>query len=104
MTRKKTLVSWSCGKDSAWALHVLRQDDAGDLAGQEYDHHFLGQLPGGADPCGENGEFHTFVHDAPCFDEPAGIRVGDVVERDGFVFADVLPVHDRPVRGEDARV
>jgi diphthamide synthase (EF-2-diphthine--ammonia ligase) len=47
-------------------------------------------LPGSADPCGERGEFHTFVSDGPMFRHPIPITVGDVVERDGFVFADVL--------------
>ena len=43
------------------------------------------------DPCGENGEFHTFVYDAPVFSRPIEVRMGEIVERDGFVFADVLP-------------
>jgi diphthamide synthase (EF-2-diphthine--ammonia ligase) len=42
------------------------------------------------DPCGENGEFHTFVYESPAFAGPVRIRAGEVVERDGFVFADVL--------------
>jgi diphthamide synthase (EF-2-diphthine--ammonia ligase) len=51
----------------------------------------LDSLPAGADACGENGEFHTFVYDAPVFSRPIAIRGGEVVARDGFVFADVLP-------------
>jgi diphthamide synthase (EF-2-diphthine--ammonia ligase) len=43
------------------------------------------------DPCGENGEFHSFVWDAPGFTSPIRVVTGEVVERDGFVFADVLP-------------
>jgi diphthamide synthase (EF-2-diphthine--ammonia ligase) len=43
------------------------------------------------DACGENGEFHTFVHDGPMFDRPIAARLGELVERDGFVFADVVP-------------
>jgi diphthamide synthase (EF-2-diphthine--ammonia ligase) len=43
------------------------------------------------DPCGENGEFHTFVADGPGFAYPLEVEVGEIVERDGFVFADVLP-------------
>jgi uncharacterized protein (TIGR00290 family) len=60
-------------------------------AGRDYDLELLQSLPPGIDPCGENGEFHTFVYDAPVFRRPIGVRTGEVVERDGFVFADVLP-------------
>lgn len=61
-------------------------------AGRRFDRQFLADLPPGVDPCGENGEFHTFVTDGPMFERPIAVRVGEVVERDGFVFADVLPV------------
>jgi uncharacterized protein (TIGR00290 family) len=61
------------------------------FAGRDYDQHLLQELPAGIDPCGENGEFHTFVHDAPVFSGPIHVRAGEGVERDGFVFADVLP-------------
>jgi uncharacterized protein (TIGR00290 family) len=64
---------------------------AKSFAGREYDLRLLQTLPPEIDPCGENGEFHTFVCDAPVFSRPIGVRVGKVVERDGFVFADVLP-------------
>jgi diphthamide synthase (EF-2-diphthine--ammonia ligase) len=47
-------------------------------------------LPDGIDPCGENGEFHTFVSDGPMFKAPLSVRVGTTVARDGFVFADIL--------------
>jgi diphthamide synthase (EF-2-diphthine--ammonia ligase) len=62
-----------------------------ELAGQMLDRDLLADLPDGVDPCGENGEFHTFVHDGPGFAAPLDVHVGEVVERDGFVFADVLP-------------
>jgi uncharacterized protein (TIGR00290 family) len=62
------------------------------FAGREYDGDFLSSLPAGIDPCGENGEFHTFVYDAPIFSSAIRIEVGEKLERDGFVFADVLPV------------
>lgn len=62
-----------------------------EITGRWYDADLLGELPAGVDPCGENGEFHTFVVDGPGFARPLAIAVGDVVERDGFVFADVLP-------------
>jgi uncharacterized protein (TIGR00290 family) len=64
---------------------------AKSFAGRDYDLGLLADLPPGTDPCGENGEFHTFVEDAPVFDRPIAVRTGEVVERDGFVFADLLP-------------
>jgi uncharacterized protein (TIGR00290 family) len=64
---------------------------AKSFAGHEYDLRLLQALPLGIDPCGENGEFHTFAYDAPVFSGPIGVRTGEVVERDGFVFADLLP-------------
>ena len=64
---------------------------AKSFAGHEYDLRLLQALPLGVDPCGENGEFHTFVYDAPVFSGPIAVRTGEVVERDGFVFADLLP-------------
>jgi uncharacterized protein (TIGR00290 family) len=60
------------------------------FAGRDYDQALLDSLPPGVDPCGENGEFHTFVYDAPVFSSPIEVRMGEIVERDGFVFADVL--------------
>jgi uncharacterized protein (TIGR00290 family) len=65
---------------------------AKSFAGQEYDQGLLQALPPGVDPCGENGEFHTFVYDAPVFTRPIAVQAGQVVERDGFVFADLLPL------------
>lgn len=65
---------------------------AKSFAGRDYDLAFLQALPAGIDPCGENGEFHTFVHGSPVFSRPLEVRVGEVVERDGFVFADVVAV------------
>jgi uncharacterized protein (TIGR00290 family) len=64
---------------------------AASFAGRDYDRNFLDALPPEADPCGENGEFHTFVYDAPPFSRPIEVRPGEVIERDGFVFADVVP-------------
>jgi uncharacterized protein (TIGR00290 family) len=60
------------------------------FAGREFDTALLGELPSSADPCGEKGEFHTFVHDAPVFDRAIDVQAGVIVERDGFVFADVV--------------
>jgi len=62
------------------------------FAGRDYDLRLLDELPSAIDPCGENGEFHTFVYSAPVFSSPISVRTGEVVERDGFIFADVLPV------------
>ncbi|HLK44481.1 MAG TPA: hypothetical protein VKT18_00770 [Acidimicrobiales bacterium] len=61
------------------------------LAGRWYDDGLLDELPATVDPCGERGEFHTFVVDAPDFAHPLDVEVGQVVERDGFVFCDVVP-------------
>ncbi len=61
------------------------------FAGRELDESFFRDLPANADPCGENGEFHTFVFDGPIFQSPIPIRTGEVVNRDGFVFCDLLP-------------
>jgi uncharacterized protein (TIGR00290 family) len=60
------------------------------FAGRELDESFFRDLPAGADPCGENGEFHTFVYDGHIFQKPVKCRPGEVVERDSFVFCDLL--------------
>lgn len=59
------------------------------FAGRIYDEEFLAELPDGVDPCGENGEFHTFAFAGPMFDHPIPLVRGEVVTRDGFVFADL---------------
>ncbi len=64
---------------------------APSFAGRAFDSQLLHDLPGGADPCGENGEFHTFVFNGPGFTRPVPVVVGPVVERDGFVFCDLTP-------------
>lgn len=61
------------------------------FAGRAFDGTLLRELPPSVDPCGERGEFHTFVWDGPMFRHPIPIRRGEVVERDGFVFADLVP-------------
>lgn len=63
------------------------------LAGREYNSDFLEALPRGVDPCGENGEFHSFAFDGPMFSRPVGFTVGETVERDGFIFTDLAPVN-----------
>jgi uncharacterized protein (TIGR00290 family) len=59
------------------------------FAGRAFDRSLLADLPAAVDPCGENGEFHSFVWDGPMFLRPLDVRVGDAVERDGFVFVDI---------------
>jgi uncharacterized protein (TIGR00290 family) len=61
------------------------------FAGRCFDGDFLDDLPEGVDPCGEHGEFHSFVHEGPMFSKPIPVQVGEIVARDGFVFADVFP-------------
>ena len=61
------------------------------FAGRAFDAALLRELPAEVDPCGERGEFHSFAWDGPAFRRPVPVRVGEVVDRDGFVFADLLP-------------
>lgn len=63
-----------------------------DFVGRQFDQGFLNDLPQSVDPCGENGEFHTFVHDGPIFATPIDLSLGEVVVRDGFVFQDLIEV------------
>jgi uncharacterized protein (TIGR00290 family) len=65
-----------------------------ELAGRAFDAALLRELPEAVDPCGERGEFHSFAWDGPAFRHPVPVRVGEVVEREGFVFADLLPDAD----------
>jgi uncharacterized protein (TIGR00290 family) len=60
------------------------------LAGREFDEQLLAALPADVDPCGERGEYHTFAHKGPMFAAPLAIERGIVVERDGYVFADLM--------------
>lgn len=64
---------------------------ASEFCGRYFDTSLLKELPQGVDPCGENGEFHSFVFDGPMFSKPVEVEIGEVVERDGFYFCDVLP-------------
>jgi len=67
---------------------------AASFAGREFNEQFLKDLPTNVDPCGERGEFHTFVFDGPMFSKPVPIEVGEIKEREGFVYADVLPAEN----------
>lgn len=64
---------------------------AAEYSGRFFDAPLLVSLPDGADPCGENGEFHTFAFDGPMFRHSIDIEIGETVPRDGFVFTDLLP-------------
>jgi uncharacterized protein (TIGR00290 family) len=75
----------------AWLTCVDPKQIAPSFAGRAFDQRLLDELPAHADPCGERGEFHTFVWAGPMFSEPLQVLPGEVVERDGFVFADLLP-------------
>ena len=61
-----------------------------DFAGRDLDHDLARRLPATVDPCGENGEFHTFAYAGPMFNDPILIETGVSVTRDGFVYSDVL--------------
>jgi diphthamide synthase (EF-2-diphthine--ammonia ligase) len=64
---------------------------AAEFVGREFDQALLADLPPTIDPCGERGEFHTFCHAGPMFDDPIPVSVGQKVERDGFWFSDLVP-------------
>jgi uncharacterized protein (TIGR00290 family) len=66
------------------------------FAGRDFDPKFLADLPLHIDPCGENGEFHTFVSNCPDFAHPIQVETGEIVDRDGFTFADVVPTSKSP--------
>ena len=66
--------------------------------GKEFNEIFLESLPKSVDPCGENGEFHSFVYDAPMFSKPIQVSVGEIIHRDNFIFADLIPVTAAPCR------
>jgi uncharacterized protein (TIGR00290 family) len=68
------------------------------FAGREFDARLLADLPAGVDPCGERGEFHSFAYAGPMFAHPLDVAGGEVVTRDGFVFADVVPTQANSAR------
>jgi diphthamide synthase (EF-2-diphthine--ammonia ligase) len=67
------------------------------FAGLDFDDCLLSRLPAGIDPCGENGEFHSFVYAGPMFNTEIAITRGEVVTRDSFAFADLIPLASQPV-------
>ena len=67
------------------------------FSGRDFDKQFLADLPDETDPCGENGEFHSFAYDGPIFSEPILHEKGELVLRDNrFYFCDIIPIDDRP--------
>lgn len=72
------------------------------FAGREFDRALLNDLPQAVDPCGERGEFHSFVYAGPMLAKPIAIEVGEVVKRDVFVYADLLPATP-PSTADEAR-
>jgi uncharacterized protein (TIGR00290 family) len=73
------------------------------FAGRLFDAGLLNDLPPGVDPCGENGEFHTFAFEGPMFRHPLAVEPGEVVERDGFIFADLRPLAVPERRGTSSK-
>jgi diphthamide synthase (EF-2-diphthine--ammonia ligase) len=65
-----------------------------EFAGREWDAKLLSDLPPGTDPCGENGEFHSFAYAGPMFRTAIPVVAGERVERDGFIYADLVPELD----------
>jgi uncharacterized protein (TIGR00290 family) len=62
--------------------------------GRTIDEDFLAELPSGVDPCGENGEYHSFVYDGPIFEQPIAVTMGETVQRDSFYFCDLVLIQD----------
>ena len=87
---RELIRSFHANRFRAFAVCVDPKILASSFAGRELDESFFRDLPPNADPCGENGEFHTFVFDGPIFRSPIPVRTGEVVHRDGFVCCDIL--------------
>jgi len=88
---RELIRSFHANKFRAVAVCIDSKALAPTFAGRELDDSFFRDLPPHADPCGENGEFHTFVFEGPIFQSPIPIRTGEIVNRDGFIFCDILP-------------
>ena len=87
---RELIRSFHANKFRAIAVCIDSKILAPTFAGRELDASFFHDLPPQADPCGENGEFHTFVFDGPIFKSSIHVRTGEVVNRDGFIFCDLL--------------
>jgi uncharacterized protein (TIGR00290 family) len=92
---RELIRSFHASKFRAVAVCIDSKVLAPSFAGRELDDSFFRDLPPHADPCGENGEFHTFVFDGPIFQFPIPIRTGEIVNRDGFIFCDILPEREK---------
>ena len=80
--------------DSGLVAHLVCLDPKQtpvSFAGRRFDAALLEEIPAHIDPCGENGEFHTVVTQGPMFSAPISVSIGQTVERDGFVFTDIIP-------------
>ncbi len=80
------------GGVEAWLACVDPRKLNREFAGGKFDAALLDRLPPGVDPCGEYGEFHTFAAAGPMFASAIGVRAGEIVERDGFVYADLVAI------------
>jgi uncharacterized protein (TIGR00290 family) len=74
-----------------------------EFAGRDFDSSLLAELPSGVDPCGEQGEFHSFAYAGPMFDREIKVKRGEIVERDGFVYADLERVIEKPLTTKDTK-
>jgi uncharacterized protein (TIGR00290 family) len=74
------------------------------FAGRRFDHALLADLPASADPCGENGEFHSCVVAGPMFDRRIGVKAGETIERDGFAYTDLKPHPEEPPKAASRRM
>ena len=92
---RELIRSFHASKFRAVSVCIDSKVLAPSFAGRELDDSFFRDLPPHADPCGENGEFHTFVFDGPIFHSPIPVRNGEVVTRDGFIFCDILPEREK---------
>ena len=85
--------------ESGFVAHLVCVDPRRlnkNFAGRRFDLSLLEDLPSDVDQCGENGEFHTVITEGPIFPQPIFVENGAVVERDGFVFADIIPTEPKP--------
>jgi uncharacterized protein (TIGR00290 family) len=87
-TRQLVKDMWACGVRSRIVCLDSRKLPA-SFAGRDLNQQLVSEFPPGIDPCGENGEFHTFVYDGPMFANAIPVQSGNVVTRDGFVFTDL---------------
>jgi uncharacterized protein (TIGR00290 family) len=90
-TRELALEMIAAGVKTRLSVVDTRKLDA-SFAGREFDASLLHDLPKDVDPCGENGEFHTFVSSGPMFKTPLQVETGEIVIRDPYVYIDLCPI------------